>query len=116
MRTSPHPDERPEDSPAAPDAPFGYGRSEYSGPIVHILAEDWRHSRWPGKPDSLWTEHREPEHVMSAWALCGRAVQWKAEPPSASRLMCRICLMPADQRALQHTRLRPVLVSDESLR
>ncbi|MEU1307890.1 hypothetical protein ABZ419_03185 [Streptomyces cinnamoneus] len=115
MHTSRHgPTEHPESSTVAADAPFGYGYSEYSGPIVHILAEDWRHSRWPGNPNSLWAEHREPEHVTSAWALCGRAVQWKAEPPSIPRLMCRICVMPADQRALQHSRLHPVL--DESPR
>ncbi|MFI0912428.1 hypothetical protein [Streptomyces abikoensis] len=89
-------------------APYGYGLSEYSGPIVHILAEEWRSYFWPGSPTSLWAEDREPRHGMSAWALCGHGAQWKTAPPADARLLCRTYRMPAAQRALLLTRVRPL--------
>ncbi|MEV4741789.1 hypothetical protein [Streptomyces sp. NPDC049555] len=95
-------------APAAAEAPFGYGLSEQSGAVVHILAEPWRATFWPGAPNSLWAEDREPRHGMSAWALCGHAVQWKTEPPSSPRRPCRACHMPAEQRALLMTSVHPI--------
>ncbi|MHA7956370.1 hypothetical protein ACX9I7_01240 [Streptomyces sp. L500] len=101
---------RDDRAPAVPSvgAPYGFGLSESSGSVVHILAEPWRSTFWPGSPNSLWAEDRVPRHGMSAWALCDRGVQWKTGPPGNARHFCRWCLMPAHQRTLYLTGLHSV--------